>query len=236
MKKYSIILIDDELPARRLLENYISKIPNLTLLGSYSNALDALAALQNQPVDIILTDIQMPDMSGIDFVNTVKNQAAIIFTTAYSQYALDGFDLGVVDYLLKPFELTRFTQAILKAVDFVDTKFNNKNKTQEMSTISTFTWIKADRQLYRVEFKDIVYIEGQHEYVTFHLVDKDITAYYTLKYLEANLPPGMFVRIHKSYIVSIYHIQSFDSNSVMIAGKKLPLSGIWRSNLEQLRI
>lgn len=225
MNEYTVLIIDDEALARKLLEQYVSKIPHLKLIGSLSNAMEALMFIQKQPVDIIFTDIQMPHFSGIEFVNTLKKQPVIIFTTAYSQYAIEGFELGVTDYLLKPISFPRFMQAIEKAIQYLNLQ---KNKTvsnagvEEQMTGSSF-FVKSGRTMHQINYDELLYIEGQQEYVSFHTANKTVIAYYSLKKLEEELPAGQFIRIHKSYIISIKHIETIDSNYIVISGKKIPI-------------
>lgn len=215
---YKVLIVDDEFLARKLLQGYIETMPELEIVGSCSNAFEASEVLNTQEVDILLLDIHMPDLNGLDFARSLTNVPAIIFTTAYSEYALESYEVAAVDYLLKPFSLPRFTQAINKA------KLYCTNK-------KDFMIVKADYKLYKVNYAELLYIEGQHEYVSFYTTSKRITALYSLKSLEELLPRDQFVRIHKSYIISIANIQEIEQLTVSLAGVKLPIGAKYRDNL-----
>lgn len=215
------IIIDDEFPARKLLSEYASKIANIKLCGVCDNAVHALELLQNEEVDLIFTDIQMPDLSGMEFIRSLKNPPLIVFTTAHSEYAIDSYELEAVDYLLKPISFPRFVQAVNKVQERIQLL---RSKACETKPEKDYFMVKADYKLYRIDFVNILFVEGQSEYVTFHLKDnKKITAYYALKKLEEELPSRDFMRIHKSYIVSLANIESVEGNLVTIAGQKLSI-------------
>lgn len=215
------IIIDDEFPARKLLSEYASKIANIKLCGVCDNAVHALELLQNEEVDLIFTDIQMPDLSGMEFIRSLKNPPLIVFTTAHSEYAIDSYELEAVDYLLKPISFPRFVQAVNKVQERIQLL---RSKECETKPEKDYFMVKADYKLYRIDFVNILFVEGQSEYVTFHLKDnKKITAYYALKKLEEELPSRDFMRIHKSYIVSLANIESVEGNLVTIAGQKLSI-------------
>ena len=215
------IIIDDEFPARKLLSEYASKIANIKLCGVCDNAVHALELLQNEEVDLIFTDIQMPDLSGMEFIRSLKNPPLIVFTTAHSEYAIDSYELEAVDYLLKPISFPRFVQAVNKVQERIQLL---RSKECETKPEKDYFMVKADYKLYRIDFVNILFVEGQSEYVTFHLKDnKKITAYYALKKLEEELPSRDFMRIHKSYIVSLANIESVEGNLVTIACQKLSI-------------
>ena len=215
------IIIDDEFPARKLLSEYASKIANIKLCVVCDNAVHALELLQNEEVDLIFTDIQMPDLSGMEFIRSLKNPPLIVFTTAHSEYAIDSYELEAVDYLLKPISFPRFVQAVNKVQERIQLL---RSKECETKPEKDYFMVKADYKLYRIDFVNILFVEGQSEYVTFHLKDnKKITAYYALKKLEEELPSRDFMRIHKSYIVSLANIESVEGNLVTIAGQKLSI-------------
>lgn len=223
MKKYNVLIADDEFPARKLLQEYVQKVESLNLLDCCSDGLKALDVLRNQKVDIVLLDIQMPDLTGLELLKCIDNQPSIILTTAYSEYAVDAFTLGVVDYLLKPFDFTRFLQAINKAIEHCRERVS--------SSAEKYIMVKADYKLYKINYSDLLFIEGQHEYVTFHTKDKRVTALYSLKNLEDTLPKELFIRVHKSYIVSINYIEDIDKTTVTIAGNKIPVGASYRDAL-----
>ena len=221
-----VIIIDDEFPARKLLSEYVSKMSNLELVGVCEDAMRAMELLQKENVDLILSDIQMPDLSGLDFFKSLQNKPLIIFTTAYKEYALESYELEAVDYLLKPIPFSRFVQAINKVSERMNLKRNvSSASANEISKLEKdYFMVKADYKLYRIDYASLIYIEGQSEYVTFHMKDKKrITAYYSLKKLEEELPSDQFIRVHKSYIVSIANIEAVEGNMVLINGQRLSI-------------
>lgn len=230
---YTVLIVDDERLARTLLEDYVSKMPMLKLLDSCTNALHAMSVLQREKVDILLTDIEMPEMTGMEFVENLPYKPSVIFTTAYSQYALDSYDLGVVDYLLKPISFNRFVKAVNKAIDRLKLLHTAAEMSvpQVQSEPVDYMMVKADRRLYRVNFSDLLYVEGQQEYVTFHTKQRNITAFYSLKSLEELLPSDLFLRIHKSYIVSVRQVEIVEADSVIVAGVKVPVGPSYRDTV-----
>ena len=231
--KYNVVVVDDEFLARKLLQDYVSKVESLNLVASCSNAIEAMNAMKTNRVDILFLDIQMPDITGLDFVRSLGHKPAIIFTTAYSEYAVDAFDLGVTDYLLKPFDFPRFFQAVGKVMGHNQPKETHDADPTPDTIVHTndFITVKADYKLYKINYDDLLYIEGQHEYVTFHTPQRRITALYALKDLEAVLPSDLFVRVHKSFIVSFRHIQDLDKSDVTVAGDKIPVGASYRDAL-----
>lgn len=237
-EKYRVLIVDDEFLARKLLSGYVSKIESLELVGTCSNAFEAMACLQKEHIDILLLDIHMPDITGLELVSSMKNMPAVIFTTAYSEYAIDSYELGAVDYLLKPISFPRFFQAINKAIE--KTGIRNEKiiersvapaEQQEVKPALDFLTVKADYKIYKINYSDLIYIEGQHEYVTFHTSTRRITALYSLKSLEEQLPADQFLRIHKSYIISFHFVEDIEGNSVSVAGTRLPIGGSYRDAL-----
>lgn len=223
-RKCNVLIVDDEFLARKLLTEYVSKLDYLNLVDTCADATKAMEVLNNEQIDILLLDIQMPDISGMEMLRLINNKPAVILTTAYSEYAVDAFTLGVVDYLLKPFDYARFVQAINKAINYNTTETQNE-------AANDYMMVKADYKLYKVNFDDLLFIEGQHEYVTFHTKTKRITALYSLRNLEETLPKDKFVRTHKSYIVSIKNIEDIDKINVTVAGNKIPVGASYRDAL-----
>ena len=232
-EKYNVIVVDDEYLAQKLLQDYISKVDSLHLVATCSNAFEAMETLKNNRVDIMLLDIQMPDLTGLELVSSLEDKPAVIFTTAYSEYAVDAFSLAVADYLLKPFNFPRFIQAINKAIGNVRPQEAKAVKPagDTISKSNDFITVKADYKLYKINYDDLLVIEGQHEYVTFHTTQRRITALFALKDLEELLPKDRFVRVHKSYIVSFRHIQDLDKSDVTVAGNKVPVGASYRDEL-----
>ncbi len=231
-EKYNVIIVDDEYLAQKLLQDYVSKMDTLQLVATCSNAFEAMNALKNNQVDIMFLDIQMPDLTGLELVKSLEHKPSIIFTTAYSEYAVDAFNLSVVDYLLKPFDFPRFVQAVNKAIgaELPKTKVDELPH-DTISRSNDFITVKADYKLYKINYDDLLFIEGQHEYVTFHTTQRRITALFALKDLEEILPKDKFVRVHKSYIVSFKQIQDLDKSDVTVAGTKIPVGASYRDEL-----
>lgn len=234
-----VLIVDDEYHARKLLSEYVSKLPFLELMGMASNVFEAMAALQKEKIDILLSDIQMPEITGLDFARSLKYPPSVIFITAYSEYAVESYELDVVDYLLKPVAFPRFLQAINKVIErksnhVPDTPpiINQINSLPEKTEESLV--VKSGHKLYKINYPDLLYIEGQREYVTFHTTKQRITTLYSLKDLEEKLPSAQFIRIHKSYIISIQHIELIEANILHIADKKLPVGGSYKESLMSL--
>ena len=234
---YNVLIVDDEFLARKLLQGYVTKIENLNLVGTAQNAAEAFSLVNEHQVDILLLDIHMPDLNGIELARTLSNVPAIIFTTAYSEYALESYEVSAVDYLLKPIAFPRFSAAIEKAIAKLKSLETTASEPaivethQEANEQKTYMLVKADYRLYKINFDDLLYIEGQHEYVSFYTRTKRITALYSLKNLEEQLPADKFIRVHKSYIVSIDEIQEIEPLSITVAGQKMPLGGSYRDAL-----
>lgn len=218
------IIIDDEYPARILLKEFIERVPTLQLLGSFKSGLEALPTIQNGDVDLIFLDIQMPDITGISFVKMlIGKKPLVIFTTAYSEYAIESYQLDVLDYLLKPFSFDRFLQAIGKAIarqapsNQVET---NTTVVPESQESNDYIIVKSDRKYHRIRLDSIITIEGLREYVTIYLKDGKIITHDTLKYYEESLPASMFIRVSKSHIVRIDLIRSLSGNQISVEGIK----------------
>jgi len=228
----NVIIVDDEPLAQEVLETYISKFPALTLISKCNNAIEALEVLDNNSVDLIFLDIQMPQISGIDFLKTLANPPLVIFTTAFSEYAIDGFDLNVVDYLLKPISLERFAKAVNKAIKQLQETSDKIASTTENT--ADYIFVKADKKLIKLHFNDIFYIEGLKDYVILHTPQKRIVTLQTMKSLEIKLPPDIFMRIHRSYIVNLGNISIVEGNTVHIKNKIIPIGKNYKDVLLSL--
>lgn len=234
-----VLIVDDEFHARKLLSEYVSKLPFLELAGTGANVFEAMNILQKEKIDILLLDIQMPEITGLEFARSLKNPPSVIFTTAYSEYAVESYELDVMDYLLKPVAFPRFLQAINKVIERKGTKISDNppithtelppEKTEENSIV-----VKSGYKIYKINYSDLLYIEGQREYVTFHTTKQRITTLASLKELEEKLSSSQFIRIHKSYIVSIEHIELIDKNIIHINDKKLPIGGSYKEALMKI--
>ncbi len=211
------IAIDDEPLALALLKEYISKVSFLQLSAVFTDAVEAGAFLEKEKTDLIFLDIQMPDINGIQFYHAMVQKPMVIFTTAFSEYAVEGFNVNAVDYLLKPFEYDRFLKAVYKAKEYSDFTLN-----QEMRLSSIF--VKADYQLVKVNLKEVLFIEGLDDYIRIHLADsKTVLTLMSLKAITEKLPAHEFIRIHRSYIVALDKIEKVNSRKVVVAGKEIPV-------------
>jgi len=233
----NVIIVDDEPLALDVLETYVSKLPELKLVARCSSALEANEILRKKDVDLVFLDIQMPQITGIEFVRSLSDPPMIIFTTAYSDYALDGFDLGAVDYLLKPISLERFMKSVNKAREQYELRHHEHSGSGGPDTDEHF-FVKADKKLVKVRFNDILYIEGLKDYVIIRLVEGRVITLQTMKSLEEKLPSGRFRRIHRSYIVSMNKIHAVVGNMVEVLEKgqtkHLPIGKNYRDELLEL--
>ena len=233
--KYTCLLVDDENLALRLLEDYINKIPQLTIVGKCQNALSALQILQTQQIDILFLDIQIPDLTGIELIKILKNKPEIILTTAYAEHALEGYQLDVTDYLLKPIPFERFVQAVNKAMEYRNLRNAGVSNMQVTSTpVSAaapaldYMFVKSDYKQIKVPYADILYIEGLREYVSIYTKEKRIVTLETLKNLELTLPAQQFLRIHKSYIINTTKVEALNGNMVEMGKIKVPIGKNYR--------
>ena len=215
------IIVDDEPLALDIIESHIEKVPQIQVVARCNNALEANAALREHEVDLMFLDIQMPQLTGTDFLKTLANPPVTIFTTAYDHYAVEGFELNALDYLLKPISLDRFLKAANKAVAAIETqKGSGTEPTNEVNTDGEdFMFVKADKKLVKVNYADVIYIEGLKDYVIIRLNDSRLITLQTMKSLEAKLPSNIFQRIHRSYIVNVDRINAVEGNIVEVTEK-----------------
>lgn len=230
------IAVDDEPLALELLEDNISKVPFLELVAKCSNAMEAMKVLQQQSVDLIFLDIQMPGLTGLQFIQSMAIKPMIILITAYEKYALQGFNLDVTDYLVKPVSLDRFVKACNKAWEIHQLK--NKPQTNNSSSAAApdYFFVNVDYSLLKINFADIIWIEGLKDYVKIHLksTSKSVITRISMKSIEEQLPSARFLRIHKSYIVSIEQITAVRKNSVFIKEMELPVGDNYRETVNTL--
>ena len=227
---YTCLIVDDEQLARKLLEEFVAKVPMLELKGMCKNPLEAMDILKSEHIDIMFLDIQMPELTGVEFVKTLQQKPAIIFTTAYSEYALEGYELDVIDYLVKPFPLDRFIKAVNKAIEFIDLK-SSAGKIDRDNMDSNYILLHADHKIYKVNLDDIQYIEGLKEYVSYYTKEKRIIVLQSLKSIEESLPSNKFIRVHRSYIVPISRIKTLDGNQVQIGDKLIPIGRSYKEEV-----
>lgn len=216
--KLKCLIVDDEPIARKGLEEYVNEISFLQLVHSCESALKATDFLKTQPVDLILLDIQMPNISGIEFLRTLENPPMVVFTTAYSDYALEGYSLDVIDYLLKPISFDRFLKAVQKAHDY----HLLKQPTKEIE--SDYFFIKVNHQFEKVNYNEVLYLEAMQNYCIVHTLNRKLITYHTLSGLEKQLPATQFLKVHKSFIVAIEKISALDSNELKIGSASIPIS------------
>jgi len=219
MNQLTCLIIDDEPIARQGLENYVQQIDFLDLKGICKNAMQANTILKEQPIDLLFLDIEMPMLSGIDFLKTTANPPAVIFTTAYSKYALEGYQFDVIDYLLKPISFDRFLLATNKALRLLGPKKQTGEKEE-----TPYIFVKTDKQLVKLNIKEILYIEGMQNYIIFHTTKEKIMALVPLKNIFDLLSETAFIKVHKSYVVAKDKVEKIVGNQVAIADKLLPIS------------
>lgn len=217
------LIIDDEPLARKGLKEYIADVDFLHLAGEFDNPLKATNALSSQQVHLLFLDIHMPKISGIDFLKTLQHPPLVILTTAYPQYALEGFDLSVLDYLLKPISFDRFFKAVLKAKEHCQSR-QSATPVPSEPVKDDYIFIKTDNKLVKLAYNDILYVEALQNYVAIHTHDKKHITYLTFKSIEESLPSDQFLKVHKSYLVAIPHINSIEGNELIVGNHHIPIS------------
>lgn len=225
------LIVDDEPLARNLLAEYVKKVPYLRLVDMCSNALAAMEVLRQKPVDLLFLDIQMPELTGINFLKTIHQKPLVILTTAYSQYALESYELDVVDYLLKPITFERFLKAVDKASQRAAQPVGQAVPAAE--TGSEFVFVKDGTRLVKVKLADILYVEGLKDYVSIHTRQQKVVSLQRLKSLEEQLPADKFIRIHNSYIVALAAIDAVHKNEVRIGEVRLPISDSYKKSFRE---
>ena len=227
------VIIDDEPLAVELLEDFVRKVDSLELISTFNNAIDAVSFINQNNVDLIFLDIQMPHFSGIDFLNTIEKKPLVIFTTAFSDYAVEGFNLGAVDYLVKPIPFHRFLKSVVRAQQVL----NPSTAIQAISENTTapeleqdFMFVRAEYENVKMNFSDILFIEGLKDYVKIYTIDNKFTlTLISLIKLENLLSSKGFSRIHRSYIINIKHVKSIQKNKVLISDKRIPISESYKN-------
>src|SRR5688500_4562202 len=223
------IIVDDEPLAIEIMESYVSKVDQLKLEGTFRNAVSAFTFLQQHPVDLIFLDIQMPKLTGIDFLKTLKNPPKVIFTTAYRDYALDGFELEVVDYLLKPIPFDRFLKAIGRVIQ--QPVLAPVKNTPANESIDQPLFFKVDKKMVKVNVNDILYIESIKDYVKVKTGEKEIVTQQKISYLEESLPKEQFLRIHRSFIVNRERIDAYSATDVEIGKIHVPIGRNYKNDV-----
>lgn len=223
------LIVDDEPVARQGLEEYIRDVDFLELAGQCENSMKAAALLKQETVDLVYLDIHMPRLSGIELLRILKNPPMVIFITAYQQYALEGYSLDVVDYLMKPVTFDRFLKASQKAYDLMTLKLNAQSHEIE----DEHFFIKVDGKIEKIFFREVLFIEALQNYVTIHTTAKKFITYLTMASLELQLPKDKFIKVHKSFIVSISQVKTIEGNEVIIAEHRIPVSRLLKDTVVQ---
>ena len=224
------IIVDDEPLQPELLEDYIKKTPFLQLAGVYTNPLEALAAVQQQSIDLVFLDIQMPELSGIQFMQILKGKTKVVVISAYPGYALLGYELDVVDYLVKPVSFERFLKAAGKALDILHPPGHHQLNIPTGLPADQVLFAKTDYKIVKISLPDILYIEGLKEYVAIHTGQEKVITLQTMKKMEEVLPVAHFARVHKSFIVAIDKIDSIERSHILIKKNRIPIGDTYKEN------
>jgi two-component system LytT family response regulator len=235
MTKLKCIAVDDEPLALDIIEDYISKIPFLELVKRTENAIEALQLVQAGGIDLVFLDIQMPELTGIQFLKIANGKCSFILTTAYSQYALESYDLNVSDYLLKPIPFDRFYKAVEKVCNQVKSAVFVPAPepvpvmpSPQLSAIKDFIFVKTEHKIQKIELDDILYIEGLKDYISIYTKAERVITLQNMKRMEETLPASQFIRVHKSYIISLDKIESIERSRISICGKIIPIGDTYR--------
>jgi DNA-binding LytR/AlgR family response regulator len=226
------IIVDDEPVACEILENHLAKIESVKVIATCKNAIEAFDKINTDKIDLIFLDINMPEITGLSFAKSITKDIKIIFTTAYREYAVDGFDLQAVDYLLKPISFERLQQAISKYLN-ENTPVIQTIKEVFIEEKNDSIFVRSNRKMINIKFSEIKYIESLSDYIQIHLTDKTVTTRETISNIEAKLPQKDFLRVHRSYIISIAYIDSFTSETIGIGKNEIPISRSYKNNVLQ---
>lgn len=229
------LIIDDEPLAQRVIERYAENLSYVQIVKKCNSAIEAIEVLHHEGVDLIFLDINMPKLTGIDFLKTLKNPPLVVITTAYAEYAIQGYELDVVDYLMKPFAFERFYKAVQKAEEILKARDIQHFENREAEKAEEdFIFVKSSKKTFKVNLSDILYIEALGDYVKIHTTDKMIVSYQSLKNIETLLPPKQFPRIHKSFIIALSRIDLIEGNQVKIRDRMLPVGTNFKNEFERL--
>ncbi len=226
MNKFRCLLVDDEPPALEILRTYITGMPSLEIAGECNHAMAAFEFLQRNRVDLIFLDVHMPRLLGTDLLKALPNPPKVIFTTAFRDYAVEGFELGAIDYLLKPYSFDRFLRAVHKALNLEQR--NQPAQNDSVTQTDRFLYVRADRKMVKVMVDDILYVESLKDYVRILLKEQQVITKQTITALEEMLPENDFVRIHRSFIVSLNKINSYNQHAVFLGKTELPVGPLYK--------
>ncbi|MGD1960644.1 MAG: LytR/AlgR family response regulator transcription factor [Fulvivirga sp.] len=228
--KIKCLIVDDEPLAVEIIESYLARLDDMEVIAKCNNALRAFEILQKERIDLLFLDIQMPKLTGIDFLKTLKSPPKVILTTAYREYALEGYELDVLDYLLKPISFERFFKAVSKVYKkgFSD---DSVGITKDSNGNEPYIYLKADKKMVKVLLNDIRYIESLKDYVRLKTSGRDVITHQTISYFEEKLPEDQFIRIHRSFIVPVNKIESFSASAIEVPGKELPIGRMYKNQV-----
>ena len=229
-KYFNCLIVEDEPLSQEIIESYISNCPELKLIGTCKDALQANTILYRKNIDLIFLDINMPIMNGIEWLKSMDRIPDVIFTTAYPEHAVEGFDLNALDYLLKPFSFDRFLKSVNK---FLATKKNQDINQPESSDTSKTIWVKSNKKSYPIKLSELAYIESYGDYLKLYRGDKPIIIHETLKHFISKLPNQQFQKIHRSYVINLNKVEYIEGNQVYIASKLIPLATTYRDKFYQ---
>ncbi len=227
------IIVDDEPLARELLEQFVNKVPFLNLKALCSNAFQAMAVLNNDSIDLIFLDIQMPDLSGLQMYQSLQNKPQVIFTTAYSNYALEGFEVDATDYLLKPFTYERFMKAVAKAYDNYSKIYGADDSVRDKN-LAEFLFVKDGTKTVKIILQDVLYMESMKDYIRIHTTEKTIVTLTSMQNMVDKLDPKLFARVHRSYIVSIAKIDAIERNRIVIGENWIPIGNYYKDAFKEI--
>ncbi len=222
------IVVDDEALARQVIQSHLQRIPGFLVVATCANAMDAAAALKNFEVDLIFLDIQLPGVTGLNFLRTLVNPPLVILTTAYAEYALESYEFSVIDYLLKPVSFERFSKAINKVIHG---KLFTKNAAEKDNAPSEHIFIKSGNKFFKINFAEIIYIEAMKDYLKIHTADYKLVTHQTMTEMEKLLPPKQFIRVHKSFIVAVTHIRSVYGSSIEAGKNTIPIGLSYKNSV-----
>jgi len=234
--KIRSLIIDDEPLAQRVIEKYAQDIPFLEIAGKCNQAVEAIEILHQKQIDLLFLDINMPKLSGIDFLKTMKHPPLVIITTAYAEFALEGYELDVVDYLMKPFAFDRFVKAVHKVQDILEVKMapEEQSGSSDYAPEEQFIFVKSGKKTFKVNLNDLMYVEALGDYVKIYTHERMIVSYQSLKNIESILPSNRFPRVHKSYLISLSKVELIEGNQVRIGDKFIPIGSNYKMEFEKL--
>jgi DNA-binding LytR/AlgR family response regulator len=230
--KYHCLIVDDERPALKLLTAYIAKLPHLHLAASCENAMEAMAAFEHHTVDMLFLDIHMPDISGLDMLESLKEKPQVIMTTAYRDYAVESFALDVTDYLVKPFSLNRFAKAVNKAIDQINLRTVAPSEItghpNSANDVKSHFFVRTNYQIEKIILSEILYIESMREYIGIHTQARRYVINKSMNSIEEELPEEMFMRVHRSCIINLTHLYKIKGNLIILGDKEIPIGATYR--------